>query len=329
MKKQAVKLEHVAALAGVSKTTVSRVLNNRGYLSQKTIDKVHKAMEELNYRPNVVARQLYKQRTKLVGLVFPTVDNPFFAQLESQLDKELYLRGYRVLMGNSQNNPEREAAYLRQLFNGQVDGLIVGAHNEGIEQYRDTKMPIVSIERWVSRDIPVIASDNYAGGVMAVERLLERGCKHIIHTNYPNGLPSPNLERRRAYEELMRKHNMPAITYEVNFDITTEEKLKIFDRLFTEHPEVDGIFADNDTNASLIMRVAREHGRRIPEDLKVVGFDGANITQTLLPELTTIKQPIDQMAATAVDLLQQRMEGKEIHDKSIQLPVQLIEGTTA
>src|SRR5699024_8892131 len=184
MKKQAVKLEDVAAVAGVSKTTVSRVLNHRGYLSQATIDKVHQAMQELHYRPNVIARQLFQQKTNLIGLVFPTVDNPFFAQLEAQLDQELYRRGYRVLMGNSQNNPEREEAYLRQLLNGQVDGLIVGAHNEGIKQYRDTQLPVVSIERWVSKDIPVVAADNYAGGKMATQRLLDDGCQHIIHTNY-------------------------------------------------------------------------------------------------------------------------------------------------
>lgn len=328
MKKQAVKLEDVAAVAGVSKTTVSRVLNNRGYLSQATIDKVHKAMQELHYRPNIIARQLYQQRTNLVGLVFPTVDNPFFGQLEACLDHELYKRGYRVLMGNSQNNPDRERAYLRQLLNGQVDGLIVGAHNEGIEQYRNIQLPVVSIERLVSKDIPVVAADNYAGGVLATQQLLDDGCQHIIHTNYPHGLASPNMERRRAYEELIRKHDLPMYTYEVSFDSSTAEKIKIFHRLFDEHPEVDGVFADNDTNASLIMQVARERGRRVPEDLKVVGFDGANMTRTLLPELTTIQQPIQQMATAAVQLLQDQIDGKKTTN-SVQLPVKLIHGTTA
>lgn len=328
MKKQAVKLEDVAAVAGVSKTTVSRVLNNRGYLSQATIDKVHKAMQELHYRPNIIARQLYQQRTNLVGLVFPTVDNPFFGQLEACLDHELYKRGYRVLMGNSQNNPDRERAYLRQLLNGQVDGLIVGAHNEGIEQYRNIQLPVVSIERLVSKDIPVVAADNYAGGVLATQQLLDDGCQHIIHTNYPHDLASPNMERRRAYEELMRRYGLPMYTYEVSFDSSTAEKIKIFYRLFDEHPEVDGVFADNDTNASLIMQVARKRGRRVPEDLKVVGFDGANMTRTLLPELTTIQQPIQQMATAAVQLLQDQIDGKKTTN-SVQLPVKLIHGTTA
>ena len=105
VEKKTIKLDDVAELAGVSKTTVSRVLNNRGYLSDKTIKKVHDAMDKLNYRPNVIARQLFKQKTNLVALVFPTVDNPFFAELEAELEKRFDQLGYRVLMGNSQNNP--------------------------------------------------------------------------------------------------------------------------------------------------------------------------------------------------------------------------------
>ena len=105
MAKKPVKLDDVAREAGVSKTTVSRVLNQRGYLSDETIAKVQQAMEKLNYRPNAIARQLYKQETKLVGLIFPTTDDPFFGQLEAALENELYRRGYKVLMCNSQNNP--------------------------------------------------------------------------------------------------------------------------------------------------------------------------------------------------------------------------------
>ena len=102
--KKKIKLDDVARLAGVSKATASRVLNHRGYLSQKTIDKVHQAMEDLNYRPNAIARQLYKQETMLVGLIFPTINNPYFAQLEAALEKGLYNEGYRAVMGNSENN---------------------------------------------------------------------------------------------------------------------------------------------------------------------------------------------------------------------------------
>lgn len=326
--KKTIRLEDVAKAAGVSKTTVSRVLNHRGYLSAKTIKKVHAAMDQLNYRPNVIARQLFKQETKLVALIFPTVNDPFFAELEGELERQFDKLGYRVLMGNSQNNPVKEERYLQLLLDRQVDGLIVGSHNQGIAAYEKTNRPIVSIERYVGRRVPVVSSDNYQGGLLAVQHLIDAGCHHIIHTNYPVNLVSPNELRRQAYEDLMHKHGWPAITYDVSFDVSEEEKVRVFRKLFREHPEVDGIFADNDTNASLIIRVGKEFDRHVPDDLRVIGYDGASITRMLSPELTTVRQPIPEMATKAVELLLKLMDGQE-DVRSATLPVRLISSTTA
>lgn len=321
------KLEDVAAAAGVSKTTVSRVLNHRGYLSEKTIAKVQKAMQELDYRPNIIARQLYKQRTDLVGMIFPTVDNPFFSQLEAEMERQLYRNGYKVLIGNSQNDPAKEENYLQQLLTHQVDGLIVGTQNRGLIGYQHANLPVVAIDQVVGKNIPVVSSDNYQGGLLATQRLLDDGCRHIIHTNGPLGLDTPTQKRREAYEHLMTKNNLPAITYHLDFNISTIDKERVFRRIFEEHPEVDGIFAANDTDASTISNLASEYGKRIPEDLKIVGYDGSNVTRLLLPGLTTIQQPIDEMADLAVQLLQARINGENV--KSVVLPVTIWNGKTA
>ena len=321
------KLEDVAAAAGVSKTTVSRVLNHRGYLSEKTIAKVQKAMQELDYRPNIIARQLYKQRTDLVGIIFPTVDNPFFSQLEAEMERQLYRNGYKVLIGNSQNDPAKEENYLQQLLTHQVDGLIVGTQNRGLIGYQHANLPVVAIDQVVGKNIPVVSSDNYQGGLLATQRLLDDGCRHIIHTNGPLGLDTPTQKRREAYEHLMTKNNLPAITYHLDFNISTIDKERVFRRIFEEHPEVDGIFAANDTDASTIINLASEYGKRIPEDLKIVGYDGSNVTRLLLPGLTTIQQPIDEMADLAVQLLQARINGQNV--KSVVLPVTIWNGKTA
>ena len=318
------KLEDVAAAAGVSKTTVSRVLNHRGYLSEKTIAKVQKAMQELDYRPNIIARQLYKQRTDLVGMIFPTVDNPFFSQLEAEMERQLYRNGYKVLIGNSQNDPAKEENYLQQLLTHQVDGLIVGTQNRGLIGYQHANLPVVAIDQVVGKNIPVVSSDNYQGGLLATQRLLDDGCRHIIHTNGPLGLDTPTQKRREAYEHLMTKNNLPAITYHLDFNISTIDKERVFRRIFEEHPEVDGIFAANDTDASTIINLASEYGKRIPEDLKIVGYDVARL---LLPGLTTIQQPIDEMADLAVQLLQARINGQNV--KSVVLPVTIWNGKTA
>ncbi len=322
------KLEDVAKLAKVSKTTVSRVLNKRGYLSQETIDKVHAAMEQLNYQPNVVARQLYKKQTNIIGLLFPTVANPFFGELIEALEKKLYQEGFKVLIGNSMNDPEKETDYLNQLLSEQVDGLIVGTHNQGIKEYKYANLPIVAIDRIMNEDIPVIESDNYAGGALATTRLINMGAKKIVHTNGPIDLETPAKRRRIAYEETMRANQLDPITFTLDFNIPYDEKKRLFYELFETYPDVEAIFASNDVDAALILQVAQELKRSVPEDLLVIGYDGTTITRSILPNLTTIIQPIDDMATTAIQVLKQRLK-KEVTDTEYILPISLWEGTTS
>lgn len=321
------KIDDVAKLAGVSKTTVSRVMNKRGYLSDKTIKKVHDAMDELNYQPNVVARQLFKQETKLVGLIFPTVNNPFFGQLVAAMEKKLFSQGFKVLIGDSMNDPEKEKLYLRELMSHQVDGLIVGAHNQGIKEYQNTNLPIIAIDRIMNNDIPVVSSDNYQGGKMATELLIEQGAKVIIHTNGPKSLKTPAQKRRQAYEDTMIEHGLKPIIYRIDFNIDPDEKSKIIKNIFKEHPDVDGMFISNDMDAAQVIDIAQNLGYKVPEDLKIVGYDGAETTRILLPNLTTIIQPIDQMAETAVNMLVARISDSNVGEDKV-LPVKVWRGKT-
>ncbi|EOT47126.1 MULTISPECIES: LacI family DNA-binding transcriptional regulator [Enterococcus] len=321
------KLEDVAKLANVSKTTVSRVLNKRGYLSQETIDKVEAAMKELNYQPNTVARQLYNKKTNLIGLIFPTVANPFFGELVAILENELYQRGYKVIIGNSMNNRRKETDYLNQLLSEQVDGLIVGAHNQGIEEYRYEHLPIVAIDRVMNEDIPIIESDNYFGGKQATQLLIDQGAKVILHTNGPADLDTPAMRRRKAYEDTMQEHGLVPETVVVDFNITYEEKQQIFQKIFDEHPNVEGIFASNDVDAMMLYQIAQQRQYRVPEDLLIVGYDGTTLMRTLFPDLTTIVQPIREIALQAIQTLEKRLAKRETAKEYI-CPVQLHHGKT-
>lgn len=305
------KLEDVAKRANVSKTTVSRVLNNRGYLSQKTIDNVYKAIEELNYQPNVVARQLFQKKTNIVGLLFPTVANPFFSELVEALEKKLYEIGYKVLIGNSMNNKEKETNYLNQLLSDQVDGLIVGTHNQGIQEYKYQNLPIVAIDRVMNEDIPVVESDNYNGGKLATKLLIAQGAKNIIHTNGPIDLQTPANRRRLAYEDTMKAYQLIPRTVTLDFNISYVKKKQIFFQMFEDYPKIDGIFASNDIDAALILQVAKEKGLNVPADLLVVGYDGTLMTRSILPDLTTVIQPINDIADTAVAILMKRINKEE------------------
>lgn len=322
------KLEDVAKLANVSKTTVSRVLNKRGYLSQETIDKVNDAMKALNYKPNSVARQLYNKQTKIIGLLFPTVANPFFGELVEALEIKLYKQGYKVIIGNSMNDPEKERHYLDQLLSNQIDGMIVGTHNQNIEQYEHTQLPIVAIDRIMNEDIPIVESDNYNGGKLATERLIEQGITKILHIHGPIDLETPAHRRKTAYIETMESHKLVPICYEVDFSLTETNKKAYFKEILSEYPEIEGVFASNDVDATIILQLAYEMGKQVPKDFKVVGYDGTQIMRHIQPDLTTIIQPIDLMADTALDILKKRLEN-EPTEKEYVLPVELWEGSTS
>jgi LacI family sucrose operon transcriptional repressor len=323
------KIEDVAKHAGVSPTTVSRVLNNRGYISEKTRKKVQESMEHLNYFPNEVARSLFIKKTHLIGLIFPTTNNPFYGQLIFHLENTCASLGYKVLLCNSQNREDKETNYVKMLQRNQVDGIIAGAHNRGIEEYDIPKLPVVGIDRYLSSTIPVVSSDNYNGGQQATQLLLDKGCKHIFHINGPDFLETPANLRRRAYEDVMRSNHLNPITYEFPYRATVETVQEIIIRLFNENPQVDGIFASDDLIASKVIREAKKRKINIPADLKIIGYDGTETTRLLLPELSTVEQPIKEIAEKAVEILIQQIDGQhdDIQLETI-LPVKLIESET-
>lgn len=322
---QRIKLEDVAKLAGVSRATVSRVINRRGYLSQKTILKVEQVMESLNYHPNVIARQMHSQRTNLIGVIVPTVGTPFFGELAAALEQELFKRGYKVLVGDALNDPEKEQRYLRQLLGRQVDGLIIATHNANIPEYQNANLPIVAIDRFLRPDIPVVYSDNFAGAKQACEALIQRGAKHIIHTDDLSPLNDQDTARLRAYEAVMKAHGREAITYPSLPDpVQNREGLQ---KIFTEHPEVDAVFTSNDLDAATLLDLAVENDYAVPEQLQIIGYDGTQTTQRLLPRLATVVQPIPEMAKKAVELLEAKLKQQAVPEEVV-LPVDLRLGST-
>ena len=321
------KLEDVAERAGVSKTTVSRVINRRGSLSEKTIHKVEQAMADLNYHPNVIAQQLHTQETKLIGILVPTVANPFFGELTVYLEDALFQRGYKVLISDALDNSAKEERYLQQLMGHQVDGLIIATHNNDLEEYQHANLPVVALDRFLRDDIPVVASDNYAGARMATEALIARGCQHIVHIYSVNPSNWHDNKREQAFEDAMKENGLVSYTYTVKNNGTVADRNQLFNRLFDEHPNVDGIFASNDLDAARILSIARQRGYQVPSQLQIVGYDGAQATQELVPELATIVQPIKQMATYAVQLLVDRISGKFTPSSTV-LPVSLKTGAT-
>lgn len=321
-------IKDVAERAGVSVTTVSRVLNNRGYISEATRKKVYQAMEELDYQPNEVARSLFRKKSNIIGLIVPTVAHPFFAELTAYLETYAYSRGYKVLICNSQLDASKEQEYIWMLRRNQVDGIIMASHTLEVEEYKKLDLPVVAFDRFISKRIPYVTSDNYQGGRLAVELLLERGCKQIAHMCGSLHLDMLANQRHRAFMDVAEERKVPYFTVETDINVFEVEKYEeLLSDLLTEHPDIDGLFLNSDIMAIAAMKVCRKLGKRIPEDIKIIGYDDVSIASLVSPQITSIRQPLAEMSDLSVRLIEALLEGKPVEVENC-LPVQLMERET-
>ena len=315
------KLTDVAKLAGVSPTTVSRVINKKGYLSEKTIQKVNDAMRELGYKPNNLARSLQGKSAKLIGLIFPNIRHVFYADLIDKLEHELFKKGYKTIICNSEHDSEKEREYIEMLEANQVDGIISGSHNLGIEDYNRVTAPIISFDRNLSPDIPVVSSDNYGGGVLAAQTLVKTGAKDIIMITGNDNSNSPTGLRHAGFASILP--DAPIINVSSDFSPVRKE-MEIKNILTQQKP--DAIFASDDLTAILIINIAKELGISVPDQLKVIGYDGTYFIENYYPQLTTVKQPLEEIAFLCVELLLQKIDGKKVATTGYFLPVNLLPG---
>jgi LacI family sucrose operon transcriptional repressor len=321
-------IKDVAERAGVSVTTVSRVLNNRGYISEATRKKVYQAMEELDYQPNEVARSLFRKKSNIIGLIVPTVAHPFFAELTAYLETYAYSRGYKVLICNSQLDASKEQEYIWMLRRNQVDGIIMASHTLEVEEYKKLDLPVVAFDRFISKRIPYVTSDNYQGGRLAVELLLERGCKQIAHMCGSLHLDMLANQRHRAFMDVAEERKVPYFTVETDINVFEVEKYEeLLSDLLTEHPDIDGLFLNSDIMAIAAMKVCRKLGKRIPQDIKIIGYDDVSIASLVSPQITSIRQPLAEMSELSVRLIEALLEGKPVEVENC-LPVQLMERET-
>lgn len=319
-------IKDVAKVSGVTVTTVSRVLNNRGYISDATRKKVYDAMEQLNYKPNEIARSLFRKKSNLIGLIIPNVSHPFFAELTNHIEYHAHAKGYKILLCNSYQDSAKEKDYVDMLRRHQVDGIIMGSHSLETSEYLTTNLPIVAIDRNLSNNIPFITSDNYNGGVLATELLINKGCKKLAHISGPLELNTPANKRYEAFLDITKKRNIKSIVIQGNLD-TFEGYKKLVFNLFKETPTIDGVFASSDLIAASIINIASSLGKKIPDDLKIVGYDDINIASLIVPTLTTIRQPIEDIGKLAIEILINIMDEKPVDIENI-LPVKLIERMT-
>ena len=292
------KLKDVAKLAGVSVTTVSRVINNYGSLSEKTINKVHEAMRELNYQPNALARAMQGKPSKFIGLSFPNIINPFYAELVNDLEYRLFAKGYKTIIASSAQNPDIEHDYLAMLMANQVDGIISGSHNLGIEEYQRIKAPIVSFDRYLADNIPIVSADSYRGGQMAAEYLISKNVKHPAVLIDEDTSVSPTLNRVQGAVDCFAAHRIEYVPLDA----------KKTDLQATFAGKYDGVVATNDVDALKIIHLAVRAGKQINKNFHVTGYDGSKMIRELSPELPTVQQPTAALSELLIDTLMKRIK---------------------
>lgn len=318
-------IKDVAKEANISVTTVSRVLNNRGYISEETKEKVYAAMKRINYQPNEVARSLSKQSSNTIGVIVPHVSHPYFAELISNLESQAYKHGCKIFLFNSKEKNEKLKEYIEMCASSRVAGIILCSGNVLMDEVQSMGLPIVTIERFVETGLASVECDNYVGGGLAAEHLIQKGCKHLIYMGgvFQNEMPAD--ERATGFIDKCKKYDVSHIEASTSMMQYNEmEYHSEIEEILLEHPEVDGIFASSDVIAAQTIQVCAKLGKRIPKDIKLVGFDDVLVSRLTSPQITTIHQPIKEMASLAVELLLKNKEDQVIPNRSI-LPVTLVE----
>jgi LacI family transcriptional regulator len=310
-------IRDVSKLAGVSVATVSRVINKNGYVHQATLDKVEQAMTALQYTPNQIARSLAGKRTSTVALIVPDILNPFFPLLARAIEDTAQKKGFSVLLCNSDSKQQKELDYLSLLLTKQIDGILLASYTskpEEIIQYEaKSAIPVVLVDTCFP-DYPIASflSNHKLGARMAVNHLIERGCGKIGHICGPTHIFAAR-ERCLGYEESCRDQSWYTPSLIVSGDFQVDGGRRAIQELLSRHPDVHGVFVGNDLMAIGALKQLHAMDIRVPERLKLIGFDGI-ATDFLMPELSTIVQPFYDIGAHAMNHLLSRIDGESMHN---------------
>lgn len=318
-------MKDVAQRAGVGVGTVSRVINRVPGVKESTLIKVNQAIKELNYIPDEYARGLKTKSSRTIALILPSVWYPFFSEFAYYVEKRLDKENYKLLLCNSNGNPTEEAKYIKMLKQNKIDAIIAITYSD-IEQYIYSNIPFVSLDRYFDKKVSYVTSDNYEGGKLAARKLLEHGARSLAyvgsHSKYPNG----TMLRRDGFRDYLENIG---IDYK---EIFLQEPVNDFTPYILEmlkvHPKIDGIFFHTDSLLLKLRKILNQYGYRVPEDIQLIGFDGMNLSSDLPLGISTIAQPVEQLANGAVDLVLRKIADPSLKNEAKMYPVRYVDGNT-
>jgi LacI family transcriptional regulator, galactose operon repressor len=319
-------MRDVADRAGVSKSTVSHVLNGTRFVEPETEGRVREAIRELGYRPNLLARSFRRRETRTIGLMTPNIANPYWAELASVVERTGYAEGYAVLLGNSNWSVDQACAYIQLLLAKQIDGIVLSSPIPPItviDEILAADVPLVLVDHIVEgRSVSVVQVDNHRGGYLAGEYLLRLGHQRVGCIGPPAGSGEACWRVtgfRQAFADTgIALHDGMYVDGDFEYQ-SGELGVQI---LLERQPDLTAVFAANDHMALGVIKGLHRARRRVPKDVSVIGFDNISYTTAIIPELTTIAQPIAEIGQTIIRLLL-----RQIHDPASAPEVVVLEPT--
>ncbi len=296
-------IRDVAKLANVSPATVSRVMNGTARVDEDKKQRVLAAIKETGFVPNEVARSLFKKSAKIIGLILPSIENPFFAQLAGAIERCADKHGYRLVLCNTASDTEREKAAMQMLSSMNADGIILTTSNEELRECTEnSNIPVIVTDRVFqgSSTLKYVHCDHYKGGRMAAEHLIACGCKSIVCIKGQQEISSAR-DRYQGYKDVCSERGIKEQTVDSAYDF--DEGMRVTEELLKKYKDVDGIIACNDMVAISAYKVLHKQGIKVPEQVQIIGFDDIALAKLMTPELTTIGQPVEEIGSKAAELI--------------------------
>ena len=328
-------IHDIARAADVSSATVSRVLSNSGYpVSKAKREKIQRIAKEMNYVPNLLGKQLKENKSMTIGVIIPTIVNPFYASVIFGIEEVARQHNFTVIACNSLHDPLLEDEYIRTVMEKQIKGLIISSISKDKSQLQGLMkngVHVIAIDQKIEEDhISQIEFDYHKGGYLATRHLQEKGHKRIGYVTSKMDRPS-RKSIHQGYLEAMKLEGLEPLVAESS-TVDTYNSLYEFDagRMLTRNlleasDPPTAIFACNDMMAFGVMNELFQQGIRVPEDMSIIGFDGIDFGQMSNPQLTTIKQPDYEMGKLACRMLLDKMNGDASPMFDMMLQPKLIE----
>lgn len=314
MKRQ-ITIKDIALKLGLSTSTVSRALKDHPDISPKTRTAVKELAGLLGYRPNRIALNLRNNSTRTLGLIIPEIEHYFFSAIINGIEEIAYKNDYSVMVFQSNESYKREVINTQAVLTNRVDGVLVSFSKETndfshFQKLIENEIPIVFFDRVIdSLPADQVVADDYQGAFLAVNHLIEKGCKRIAHFAAPQNLQI-GKSRLSGYHDALLKHNIPFDHNLVLLADTFETARKAAHDILRKPNAPDGFFAVNDMSAIAIIKAAKELGKKIPEEVKVVGFENSKSAALSEPELTTVDQFGFELGREACLMLLKRLKDK-------------------